>query len=404
LLVADRYARLFTGLIVATAAVVVLLAYSYLEKHAVRREEFYPLLLMATIGCAVMSASVHFVSLFLGLEILSVSLYVMIAFLRSSKAPLEAGIKYLVLAAASAAFLLFGMALIYADTGTLEFTGAIHAAPVAIVLIIVGLGFKLALVPFHFWTPDVYEGAPAPVAAFVASASKTAVFAVMMRFFQVAGAHNSGAIVTVLAIISIASMVAGNLLAILQTNVKRILAYSSIAHLGYMLAALVAGGSSAIEAVAFYLAAYTVTILGAFAIVSVLSNAEGDAAQLDLYRGLFWRHPAIAVLFTGMLLSLAGIPSTLGFVSKFYVIATGAAANAWALIVILVLTTVFGLFYYLRVVVALFSAPPELEPAAIGIAPSTGIVFATLGLALVGFGLYPGPLLDLIRAAVTAHL
>jgi NADH-quinone oxidoreductase subunit N len=404
LLLVDPYALFFTGLIVATAAVVVVLAYNYLERHAVRREEFYPLLLMATIGCAVMSASVHFVSLFLGLEVLSVSLYAMVAFLRNFKGPLEAGIKYLVLASASAAFLLFGMALLYADSGSLEFTAAIHGSPVAIVMILVGLGFKLALVPFHFWTPDVYEGAPAPVAAFVATASKTAVFAVLMRFLQLSDAHNSASILTVLTIIAIASMVAGNVMAILQTNVKRILAYSSIAHLGYMLAALVAGGSSAAEAVAFYLAAYTVTILGAFAIVGVLSTADGDAAQLDVYRGLFWRNPATAVLFTAMLLSLAGIPSTLGFVSKFYVLATGAAANAWALVVTLVLTSVFGLFYYLRIVVTLFSAAPTREPAAVRIAPATGIVMAALGLALIGFGVYPGPLLALIRSAVLAHL
>jgi NADH-quinone oxidoreductase subunit N len=400
LLIADGYSRFFTGLIVATAGVIVVLASSYLEKHAIEREEFYALLLMATLGCSVLAMSRHFVSFFLGLEVLSVGLYAMIAYLRDLKSPLEAGIKYLILAAASAAFFLFGIALVYADSGTLEFAGAAQTRPAAIVLILVGVGFKLALVPFHLWTPDIYEGAPAPVAAFVATASKTAVFAVLVRFFTMSAAYQSRGTITALTIVAIASMLTGNLLALVQNNVKRIVAYSSIAHLGYVLTALVAGGSAATEAIAVYLMAYTVTILGIFATITALSTPEGDAAELESFRGLFWRRPAIAVVFTAMLLSLAGIPATLGFVSKFYVIVVGAGASAWTLMVVLVVSSVIGLFYYLRVVVTLYAAETSPSLSSVRVSPATGVVLGVLAAILIGLGIYPAPLLSLIRAAV----
>ena len=292
----------------------------------------------------------------------------MVAYVTDRERALEAGIKYLILASASAAFLLFGMALIYADAGTMEFSrirelsfsgsGLALLLP-GIALTVTGIGFKLGVVPFHLWTPDVYEGAPAPVAAFVATTSKSAMVALLLRYFYVSNALQYRAVFLVFSIIAIASMCAGNLLALRQNNVKRILAYSSIAHFGYILVAFLAGGTMAIEAVSFYLVAYTVTILAAFGIVTVLSNSERDAGDLEDYRGLFWRRPVIAGVFTVALLSLAGIPATMGFLGKFYVLAAGAAADAWALIIILVVTSVAGLFYYLRVVVMLYSAPPE---------------------------------------------
>ena len=368
LLLVDRYALFYMGLIIASAAAVTVLSYQYFENHEGHREELYLLLLLATLGCAVLVASSHFASFLLGLEILSVSLYGMVAYLKDRKQALEAGIKYLILASASAAFLLFGMALIYADAGTMEFS---HIRELSlsgsgfplllsgIVLTVTGIGFKLGVVPFHLWTPDVYQGAPAPVTAFVATTSKSAMVALLLRYFYLSGALQYRAVFLVFAIIAIASMCAGNLLALRQTNVKRILAYSSIAHFGYILVAFLAGSTMAIEAVSFYLVAYTVTILAAFGIVTVLSGSERDADDLEDYRGLFWRRPVIAGVFTAALLSLAGIPATIGFLGKFYVLAAGAAATAWPLVIILVVTSVAGLFYYLRIVVALYSAPSE---------------------------------------------
>jgi NADH-quinone oxidoreductase subunit N len=409
LLLIDPYALFFMGLIIASSAAVAVLSYHYFENHDGHREELYLLLLIATLGCAVLVASNHFVSFLLGLEILSVSLYAMIAYLKDREAALEAGIKYLILASASAAFLLFGVALIYADIGTMEFSrirelslsgsGLALLLP-GIALSVTGIGFKLGVVPFHLWTPDVYEGAPAPVAAFVATTSKTAMVALLLRYFYLSGALQYHAVSVVFSVIAIASMCAGNLLALQQTNVKRILAYSSIAHFGYILVASLAGGAMAMGAVSFYLVAYTVTLLAAFGIVTILSGSERDADNLEDYRGLFWRRPVIAGVFTAALLSLAGIPATMGFLGKFYVLTAGAAAAAWPLILILVITSVAGLFYYLRIVVALYSAPPE-RVATYQAAPRGGVfVLGVLAILLIWLGVYPTPLLNLIRATM----
>ncbi|HUO28536.1 MAG TPA: NADH-quinone oxidoreductase subunit N [Bryobacteraceae bacterium] len=408
LLLVDRYALFYMSLIVASAAVAAVLAYHYFEKHDGQREELYLLLLLATLGCAVLAASSHFVSFLLGLEVLSVSLYGMVAYLTDRRRALEAGIKYLILASASAAFLLFGMALIYAATGAMEFSKlrdvSLSGSPLlllsGIVLTITGIGFKLGVVPFHLWTPDVYQGASPPVAAFVATTSKSAMVALLLRYFYLSGALRNHAVFLVVATIAVLSMCAGNFLALRQTNVKRILAYSSIAHFGYILVALLAGSAMAIGAVAFYLVAYTVTLLAAFGVVAILSNSGRDAEDVEDYRGLFWRRPAIAGVFTVALLSLAGIPATMGFLGKFYILAAGANAAAWLLILILVVTSVAGLFYYLRIVVALFTDPPE-HAAPLEVLPrGVALVLAVLAVLTIWIGVYPSPLLDLIRASL----
>ena len=408
LLLVDRYALFYTALIIASAAVVTVLSYQYFESHEGQREELYLLLLLATLGCVVLVTSSHFASFILGLEVLSVSLYGMVAYLTDRRLALEAGIKYLILASASAAFLLFGMALVYAAAGTMEFSKLREVSPggsefillSGIALTLTGIGFKLGVVPFHLWTPDVYQGASPPVAAFVATTSKSAMVALLLRYFYLSGALRNHAVFLVFATIAVLSMCAGNFLALRQTNVNRILAYSSIAHFGYILVAFLAGSTMAIGAVAFYLVAYTVTILASFGVVSVLSSPGHDAGDLEDYRGLFWRRPAIAVVFTVALLSLAGIPATMGFLGKFYILAAGANASAWPLIVILVLTSVAGLFYYLRIVVALFADPPE-HPAPIEVLSRGGVlVLAVLAVLMIWLGVYPSPLLDLIRAGL----
>ena len=405
LLLVDQYALFYMGLIIISAAVVAVLSYEYLEKHDGHREELYLLMVLATLGCTVLVASSHFVSFLLALEILSISLYAMVAYLKDHKLALEAGIKYLILASASAAFLLFGAALIYADTSTMSFSrlGEFPAHTPGsllllsgIVLTVTGIGFKLAVVPFHLWTPDVYEGASAPVGAFVATTSKGAMVALLLRYFCFSGTLEYRPVFLVFSVIAIASMCAGNFLALRQRNVKRILAYSSIAHFGYILVAVLAGRTMATQAVSFYLVAYFATILASFGCVAVLSNPERDADDLEDYRGLFWRHPVIAGVFTAALLSLAGIPATMGFLGKFYVLAAGASAAAWALILILVLTSVAGLFYYLRSVVALYAAPAEPAPVQT-VAPRGAFVVVVLAVLLIYFGVYPSPLLNLIH-------
>ena len=415
LLILDSYALFYMGLIIAASFVVGVLSFGYMDKKQGNKEEYYALLLLATLGSAILVASSHFASFFLGLEILSVSLYALIAYSRTSELGIEAGSKYLILAAASAAFLLFGMALVYAELGTMEFSRiasalGTSAAPspfmlVGLAMIVIGIGFKLAVVPFHLWTPDVYQGAPAPVTAFVATASKGAMFALMMRYFLQVNIHLYSSLLLMFSIIAISSMFIGNLLALLQRNLKRLLAYSSIAHLGYLLVAFVASGDLAVTAVTFYLVAYFVTTLGAFGVITILSDGERDADAIWHYNGLGWNKPWLAAILTAMMLSLAGIPLTAGFVGKFLVVAAGIDSALWTLVVILVINSAIGLYYYLRVIIALYSHPKEGESGAIPAAKPAfslagSVVLAALTLVLIWLGVYPAPLVHVIQVMV----
>jgi NADH-quinone oxidoreductase subunit N len=416
LLTLDSYALFYMGLLFATTFATVGLSYGYLKGRPGNREEFYILLLLATLGAAVLVASTHFACLFLGLEILSVALYALIAYPRLWGDSLEAGLKYLILAGASAAFLVFGMALVYAGLGTMEFSriasllqstlpeaGSIWVLA-GLGMLVVGIGFKLAVVPFHLWTPDVYEGAPAPVSGFVATVSKGAVVALLLRFFlQIDfSAHNS--LFLVFSLIALASMCIGNLMALFQTNVKRILAYSSIAHLGYLLVAFLASGPMALTAVAFYLIAYFITTLGCFGVITLMSNEDRDADRIEDYRGLFWRRPWLGGVFTAMLLSLAGIPLTAGFIGKFYLVLAGVGSALWLLVVVLVLTSGIGLFYYLRVILPMYERTSgEEEPVALSpsVPVAGGVVVAGLTLLLVWLGVLPAPVMELIRTMLS---
>lgn len=412
LLLIDRFALFYNGLIILTTFAVALLAFSYLARHDERPEEFYLLLMMAALGCLALNSATHFASFFIGLEILSVSLYAMIAYLRERERSVEAGLKYLVLAGASSAFLLFGMALIYAEVGTMQFAELARAVRegqerwvlAGVGMMVIGIGFKLAVVPFHMWTPDVYEGAPAPVTAFVATASKGAVFALVLRFFGLFDVHRYPSLIFLFGLISVASMFGGNLLALMQDNVKRILAYSSISNLGYMLVAFLAGRDLAVQAVTIYLVAYILTILTAFGVITVISSAGRDRDHLEEYRGLFWRRPVVSLIFAAALLSLAGIPITAGFVGKFYVLMAGVNQAMWSLVILLILSSVIGLFYYLRVIVVMVDKAGEPReahhaPAAVAWSVSGGVALAALLALVILWGVYPGPLINWIRYA-----
>ncbi len=411
LLVLDSYALFYIGLLLAASFFVALLSYGYLARRQDNPEEFYLLLLLVTLGSAVLVASSHFVSFFLGLETLSVALYALIAYLGTSERSIEAGIKYLILAAVSAAFLLFGMALVYADLGTLEFarmpSESLSSSTnqemflAGLAMIVIGAGFKLAVVPFHMWTPDVYEGAPAPVAAFVATVSKGAVFAILLRYFTEIRIQASGSLYLAFTLIAIASMFVGNLLALMQNNVKRILAYSSIAHLGYLLVAFLAGERRGATAVTFYLVAYFVTTLSAFGVITVLSGPERDADTMDDFRGLLWRRPWLASIFIASLLSLAGLPLTAGFVGKFYVLAAGTGSALWLLVIILISNSAIGLYYYLRIVVAMYrDTTREISVAVPSLSLAGSIALAGLTFLLVWLGVYPAPLIRMIQTMI----
>jgi len=415
LFLVDGFTRFFLALIIIVTLAVALLSHAYLQRmQDSPLEEYYLLLLLATLGAAAALASVHFASFFLGLETLSIALIGLIAYPVQRERAIEAGLKYLVLAGVSSAFLLFGIALLYFDFGTMSFLalGQLWASGQApedlyaltgIALLLTGIGFKLSLVPFHMWAPDVYEGAPAPVTGFVAVVSKIAIFALLLRFFILVDGYRFPALLWVISLVAILSMLAGNLLALLQNNIKRIFAYSSIAHFGYVLVALLAGTTLAINAACYYLAAYAVTTIGAFAIVTLLSSAshEHDADQLEAYRGLMWSHPWLAGALTALLLSLAGLPPTMGFVAEVYVIASGVGMQLVLPLAALITGSVIGLYYYLRIVVVLLSPEPGGVTAPLGHAFSrTGsVTVCTLVALLFGLGIYPAPLISAMQQA-----
>jgi len=423
LLLIDRYALFSMAVLLVAAFAIALLAYAYFERQRTEREEFYLLLLLATLGAMILSATTHFVSFFLGLEILSISLYGLNAFLPERRLAVEAGIKYLVLAAASTAFLLFGMAMIYFGLGTMGFADVIARmntlsaaahSPLLItglVLMLTAIGFKLALVPFHLWAPDVYEGSPAPSTAVIASISKAGIFVLLLRLFHAASRTQLHPVFVALTIMAVASIVVGNLLALRQQRVKRILACSSIAHMGYLLVAFLLGGALGLQAGMFYLVAYLVTTLGAFGVVAMMSLPEQDADDLEDFRGLFWRRPMLAAVFTVMLLSLAGIPLTAGFLGKFYTVMAGAAsatALSWGLLLVLVAGSTVGLFYYLRVLLTLYTRSGEETGRVVFLLPALpltgGIALAALTVLLFWLGIYPVVFIHGIRAAVAALL
>jgi len=430
----DRFVLFGVVLILAATLFVSVSSWSSLRGRPGEGGDYFFLLLVASLGACILAASSAFASFFLGLELLSVSLYAMIGWRREQGIGTEAAIKYLILAGASSAFLLFGMALFYAATGSMDLfrlvdggAGAGIAAPIGLGIMLVAVGFKLAVVPFHMWTPDVYDGAPAPVTGYIASVSKGAMVIVLARAFLPALAGSgasaaasaaaaatasaaqgplSGAFPWVLAFIAGLSMFGGNILALRESNVKRILACSSIAHLGYLLVAFLAAGTEGLRAIAFYLVAYFVSTLGAFAVIGELPTKERDASTVDDYKGLAATRPGMAGVFTAMIFSLAGLPLTAGFIGKFLILRAGASAELWVLAVMLAVNSTISIFYYLRIVSSMFrgftaSAPSGAAGAAaraVGTrAPlAAALALAALSLAVVALGVYPSPLLSFI--------
>ncbi|ALM54037.1 NADH-quinone oxidoreductase subunit NuoN [Halomonas huangheensis] len=417
MLVVDGLAIFAAVLILIAALVCATLGHAYLEYYRGPREEFYLLLLCSTAGGMTLAASTHSATLFFGLELLSMPLYGMLAYTYHERRSLEAGVKYLVLSAAATAMLLFGMALLYAETGHLDFAGlatglAVDAGAWGLAgaaLMLMGLGFKLSIVPFHLWTPDVYEGGPGPASTFLASASKVAVFVVLLRLVMAVPAFQDALLHSVLAVLAILTMLIGNLLALTQSNLKRLLGYSSIAHFGYLLTALVVSDGLALEATCVYLVVYILTTLAAFGVVTLISSPYRgeDAAALHHYRGLFWRRPYLTAVLSVTMLSLAGIPFTAGFIGKFYIIALGVEAGRWWLVGGIIVGSAIGLYYYLRVMVTLYLAEPGMQkrdaPEDWGVRAG-GVVVLGVGLLIILLGIYPTPMIDWVRVMGGAML
>ncbi len=408
LFIIDMYSLFFLGIIFISAFIVALLSYNYIKRLEGVREEYYIILFTSTLGAALLAVANHFVLFFLGIETLSISLYILIAFQRTKDNSIEAGIKYLILASVSTAFLLFGMGLIYTAFGSMMFSEIATAislqgpltslAITGFGMMLVGIGFKLALVPFHAWTPDVYQGAPAPVSAYIATVSKGAVMAVLIRFFFNIKGFDDHYLFIIISAIAILSMFIGNILAIRQQNIKRLLAYSSIANMGYLIIILLTGTNKGIQASLFYLISYFITTISAFGVITLLSNAKNEAEMISDYKGLFWKRPFVAIVFTLALLSLAGIPITAGFIGKFYVIFEGMKAGLMLLVFAMIISSVIGLYYYLRVITTMFS--PAGETTLPQITFMGKFTLAAITISILILGIYPGWLIDIITRFV----
>jgi len=412
LLIVDSLASFYMALVLVATLGVMTLCHAYFEGYKRDREEIYLLILLGALGGLTLACANHASTLLIGLELLSLPMVAGVAYATADRRSIEGGAKYLVLSAGASATLLFGLALIYADTGRLDMTGlatvlmrANTDMPLVLAgsaMVLAGLAFKLSIVPFHQWTPDVYEAAPAPVTAYLATVVKAGVFAAALRLFHAAGAAPSPLVVQALVVLALASMIVGSVLALQQSNLKRLLAYSSIAHFGFLLIVLVAPGSRSLQAAGIYMATYLITSLGVFGVIALVSSPAGDRdlEQIDEYKGLFWKRPYVVSILTAMLLSLAGIPLTAGFIGKFAAIAVGVESNLWLMVGGIVVGSAIGIYYYLRVISALFVPMPGYERVSESMswAQSAGGVMLLLAMLLMlALGVYPEPLFTLAR-------
>jgi NADH-quinone oxidoreductase subunit N len=408
LFVLDHFSMFFKLVFLIAAALSIAISLKYLDIERENHGEYYALILFATVGMMFMAGAVDLVTLYISLETMAISTYILVGFLRSSQRSNEASMKYFLLGAFSSGILLYGMSLLYGLSGSTKFADIAEALsrrppndPISLLAMITlsaGLFFKIAAVPFHQWTPDAYEGAPTSITAFMSVAVKAASFAMMIRIFMVAIYPLRPHWVVIMAAISVITMTVGNIAAITQSNIKRLLAYSSISHAGYILIGFIAGNDTGLTAVPLYLLIYTFTNLGAWAVVVALRRKDVIGEHIDEMSGLFFRHPAASILMLIFLLSLAGIPPTAGFIAKYYLFAAAIQTGHNVLAVIAVLNAAISIYFYLRIVVAMFMRDATEKT---GLTYSPGILTA-MGVAFVFtmlIGIYPDPFIAMARQA-----
>ena len=414
MVVLDNLSTLFNLLFLGSTFLVMLLSEPFLRQERVEQGEYYALILFCTSGMMLLASSLDLITLFLGIEVLSISLYILAGYRRDSEASNEAAMKYFLLGAFASAILLYGIALTYGATGTTNLNRIADALtntegplPAGLLLagmamILIGFAFKVALVPFHMWTPDVYEGAPTPITAFMSAGPKAAAFAAFLRTFFVAFGPIHADWNMLLSVIAALTMTVGNVAAIAQTNVKRMLAYSSIAHSGYVLIGLVAGGNAGGTGAIFYLIAYTVMNLGAFAVVILLEHRKGGGDELKDYAGVGFRYPWIGAALSLFMISLSGIPPTVGFVGKLYLFGAAVQTGHIPLAVIGVLNSAISIFYYLRLMVLMYMREAQEALPAIRVPVTLALVLLVTAAATLWPGLFPGTWLDAAREGVKA--
>jgi NADH-quinone oxidoreductase subunit N len=411
----DGLGLFFSFVVLIVGALSLMTSIRFLEREGAERAEFYPLVLICLAGMLVMLHTSHLIMVLVGLEVFSLALYVLTGLTRDRARSVEGALKYFLLGAFSSGFLVYGLAMLYGATGTLDLeriAAEAAASPGRLLwlgmgLTLIGLAFKIAVVPFHQWVPDVYTGAPTNVTGFMAAATKTAAFAVLLRFLVGSFGERHEVWVPLVSWLAILTMTVANLVALVQTNLKRMLAFSSIAHAGYLLIAVVSDPDEGVRAVSFYLAAYAFMTVGAFAVLGAVGRGDAESEtgyDLADWAGLGWRRPWLAAAMMLFLLSLAGIPLTGGFLGKYVVFAAAIRSELYGLAVIGVLNAVVAAYYYIRVVVQMYMRQPEAEepgaPAPVSF--STALVLVMSGAGVLVLGLAPGWLLDLLRGVSAA--
>ena len=409
----DGFSVFLIVLIAASVVLAALLADDYLRRERLEGPEMYVLMLLSASGGATMASANDLIVLFLGLEILSIAAYVLAAMHSRRIESQEAGLKYFVLGAFSSAFFLYGIALVYGATGSTNLVDikAFLADTILVedglllggfALLLVGLGFKVAAVPFHAWTPDVYQGAPSPVVAYMASGVKAAGFAALIRVFVLTFGDFADDWQPIVYALAVATLLVGAVLAVVQTDVKRMLAYSSISHAGFILVGVQAASDRGTSAVLFYLAAYTFMVAGSFGVVTLVGREGDHRHSIDDYSGLAARRPVLAFTFAVLLLAQAGVPFTAGFFAKFYVIGAAVEARSYWLAIVAMVSAVIAAFLYLRIVVSMYLGAADDDAPAVRIPVGAALTLLLAVIFTVGFGLFPGPLADLANDATPA--
>jgi len=408
----DPLSFFFKVMITIITLLTLLVSLGYAKREGIGFGEYYVLVLFAAVGMMLMASGVNLLIIFLGLEVMSISIYVLAGIMRDDTRSVEAAFKYFLLGAFASAFLLYGIALIYASTGTLDLAGIgrvlaerswISGRPILITgvaLLMVGFGFKLALVPFHMWTPDVYEGAPTSITAFMATGVKAAGFAAFVRVFFYALPALQAHWTQIMWVLAVATMTVGNIIALSQSNIKRMLAYSSIAHAGYILVAFVAGNELGISGILFYLLAYVFMNIGAFTVVILLGKKGEENTLISDYAGVGYRHPLLAIAMAVFMFSLAGVPPTAGFMAKFYVFSAAVKADYYWLAIIGVLNSAVAAYYYLRVLIYMYFREPERELAISGFSPAAVLAIIISVWGVLNMGILPSAFLALAQQSI----
>jgi NADH-quinone oxidoreductase subunit N len=403
--VVDHLSLFFICIFTISSALAILLSVEYNEREGIRAGEYYALILFCTVGMILLASSTDMIMIFLGIEIVSICLYVLAGIRRNDHRSNEAALKYFLLGAFATGFLLYGMTLVYGSTGSTnlfkiaEFVKNPSAQSnpllmMGLVLLVIGFGFKVASVPFHMWAPDVYQGAPTPVTAFMAVGPKAAAFAAFFRVFADTFPEMSSSWEMLLSIIAVLSMFVGNLGAIMQTNIKRMLAFSSISHAGYILMAVIAKNSLGSSSLLFYMLSYAFMTFGVFGIVIILGRKGEENLEIKNYSGLAYKHPVIALSMTIFLLSLAGLPPFAGFVAKFYLFSAAIQEGLLTLVIIAVLNSAISFYYYLKVVVFMYMKEPEAE-FKISLTPITLFVVFIGVVGTINLGIFPNSIITL---------